>query len=85
MPDPDLLKEACSKPKILKVVKKKNLSRDGLGTVHANVHVGKQHLQKLQTRKMKGLKKTSQEKAVNKKRVVNENIDSNSNKRTRVE
>lgn len=45
-------------PKELKVTKKKNISRDGLGTTHGRIHVGKQNINSIQTRKMKGLKKT---------------------------
>ncbi|KAF2885258.1 hypothetical protein ILUMI_20924 [Ignelater luminosus] len=58
----DLLKQACQKPKALKVIKKKNISTDGLGTVHGQIHVGKQNITGIQTRKMKGLKKTIKEK-----------------------
>ncbi|KAB0802042.1 hypothetical protein PPYR_04228 [Photinus pyralis] len=63
----DLMKQACRKPKILKVAKRKNVSRDGLGTLHGRIHVGKQNITSLQTRKMKGLKKTAEEKRAEKK------------------
>ncbi|GLV31443.1 Novel nucleolar protein 3 [Carabus blaptoides fortunei] len=59
LPSEDLMKQACRKPKQLKIRKTKNISRDGLGTTHGRIHVGKQDLNKLQTRKMKGLRKTS--------------------------
>lgn len=52
----DLMKQACRKPKVLKIHKKKNISRDAFGTTLGRIHVGKQDLNKLQTRKMKGLK-----------------------------
>jgi len=39
--------------------KKKNLDVDEMGDLRGRLHVGKQDLSKLQTRKMKGLKKTS--------------------------
>lgn len=58
LPTEDLMKEACKKPKELKVKTKKNISTDGLGTTHGRIHVGKQEINKLQTRKMKGLKKS---------------------------
>ncbi|CAH0552451.1 unnamed protein product [Brassicogethes aeneus] len=62
LPTEDLIKEACRKPRELKVIKKKNISTDKLGTTHSTIHVGKQEINKLQTRKMKGLKKTPVEK-----------------------
>lgn len=62
LPSEDLLKLATRKPKELKVVKKKNISRDGLGTTHGRIHVGKQQIMKIQTRKMKGLRKTNPKK-----------------------
>ena len=39
------------------VKKVKNISRDAFGTQHGRIHMQKQDLGKLQTRKMKGLKK----------------------------
>ncbi|KAJ8984882.1 hypothetical protein NQ317_002722 [Molorchus minor] len=77
LPDEDLMREACRKPKELKVTKKKNISTDELGTKHGRIHIGKQEINKLQTRKMKGLKKTAAErkaeKAKMKKILVNSN------------
>ncbi|XP_065082910.1 ribosome production factor 2 homolog [Ochlerotatus camptorhynchus] len=58
----DLYKTAMKQPAILKVAKRKNVSRDELGNVHGRVHVGKQDINAIQTRKMKGLKKTPEEK-----------------------
>lgn len=58
----DLFKQAKKKPKELKVKKRKNISTDKLGTTFGRVHIGKQHLNSIQTRKMKGLKKTMAEK-----------------------
>lgn len=69
----DLYKTAMRQPAILKVTKRKNISRDELGNVHGRVHVGKQDINSIQTRKMKGLKKTADEKKENrasKKRKV---------------
>ncbi|XP_049765781.1 ribosome production factor 2 homolog [Schistocerca serialis cubense] len=54
----DLFKLSCKKPKELKVKKVKNISEDAFGTQHGRIHVPKQNIGKLQTRKMKGLKKT---------------------------
>lgn len=55
------MKQACKKPKELKVVTKKNISRDNLGNVQGRIHIGKQNIRKITTRKMKGLKKTAAE------------------------
>ena len=61
--DPELLKQAMKRPKLKKTdvekglgKKKKNLDVDEMGDLRGRVHVGKQDLLKLQTRKMKGLK-----------------------------
>lgn len=63
----DLYKLATKKPAELKVTKKKNISRDGLGNVKARVHIDRQVITKLQTRKMKGLKKTPEERKMQRK------------------
>ncbi|KAJ4468136.1 Brix-domain-containing protein [Lentinula aciculospora] len=62
-PDPELLKHATRRPKLKKTdvekglgKKRKNLDVDEMGDLRGRVHVGKQDLSKLQTRKMKGLK-----------------------------
>lgn len=60
LPTEDLMKQACRKPKELKKIIKKNITVDGLGTKHGRIHVGKQNVAKLQTRKMKGLKKSAE-------------------------
>lgn len=67
----ELWKLSCTRPKALKQVKKKNITRDGLGTTHGRIHMGKQNIHKLQTRKMKGLKKTPQERKA--KRIMKGN------------
>ncbi|KAF9485671.1 Brix-domain-containing protein [Pholiota conissans] len=61
--DPELLKQAMKRPKVKKTdmekglgKKKKNMEVDEMGDLRGRVHVGKQDLGKLQTRKMKGLK-----------------------------
>jgi ribosome production factor 2 len=58
----DLYKLSHRKPAELKVTKKKNVTRDAFGNVNARVHIDKQKVNKLQTRKVKGLKKTPEEK-----------------------
>lgn len=62
LPSEDLMKQACRRPKELKIAKTKNISVDNLGTKHGRIHIGKQEINKIQTRKMKGLKKTPEEK-----------------------
>ncbi|XP_011502631.1 PREDICTED: ribosome production factor 2 homolog [Ceratosolen solmsi marchali] len=64
----DLFKQACKKPKELKVKKKKNISEDNLGKTLGRVHVGTQKLNTIQTRKMKGLRKTLTERKSERKR-----------------
>ncbi|KAM9778515.1 ribosome production factor 2 homolog [Syngnathus typhle] len=53
----DLYKISHKQPKALKPKKKKNISHDVFGTKFGRVHMQKQDLSKLQTRKMKGLRK----------------------------
>ncbi|XP_054617609.1 ribosome production factor 2 homolog [Dunckerocampus dactyliophorus] len=53
----DLYKLAHKQPKALKPKKKKNISHNVFGTKFGRVHMQKQDLSKLQTRKMKGLKR----------------------------
>eukprot|EP00062_Callorhinchus_milii_P009323 gi/632952999/ref/XP_007892156.1/ PREDICTED: LOW QUALITY PROTEIN: ribosome production factor 2 homolog [Callorhinchus milii] len=53
----DLYKKALKQPKALKAKKKKNISQDVFGTTYGRIHMQKQDLSKLQTRKLKGLKK----------------------------
>lgn len=55
-PAPEMEKEALTKPKQLQAKEKKNVTTDFMGDKVAQIHVGKQDLGKLQTRKMKGLK-----------------------------
>uniref|UniRef100_A0A8B9PI48 Ribosome production factor 2 homolog n=1 Tax=Apteryx owenii TaxID=8824 RepID=A0A8B9PI48_APTOW len=60
----DLYKLSLKQPKALKAKKKKNISHDVFGTAYGRIHMQKQDLGKLQTRKMKGLKKRPAEKSV---------------------
>ncbi|XP_063622031.1 ribosome production factor 2 homolog [Cydia splendana] len=57
----DLYKEACRVPREAKTLTKKNISRDAFGSKLGRIHMGKQDINRLQTRKMKGLKKTPEE------------------------
>ncbi|KAJ0183340.1 hypothetical protein K1T71_001316 [Dendrolimus kikuchii] len=58
----DLYKEACRIPREVKPLTKKNISRDAFGSKLGRIHMGRQDINRLQTRKMKGLKKTPEEK-----------------------
>lgn len=58
----DLYKLSRKQPRQLKVIRKKNISRDQLGNTHGRIHVGKQNIGKVQTRKVRALKKTPDEK-----------------------
>ncbi|CAB3226714.1 unnamed protein product [Arctia plantaginis] len=58
----DLYKEACRVPQELRTGTKKNISRDAFGSKLGRIHMGKQDINRLQTRKMKGLRKTPEEK-----------------------
>ncbi|XP_060523854.1 ribosome production factor 2 homolog [Cylas formicarius] len=64
LPSEDLMKEACRQTKQPSKAAKKNISTDELGTTHGRIHLGKQEINNIQTRKMKGLKKSIQEKKV---------------------
>ncbi|CZT24756.1 related to RNA binding protein Rpf2 involved in ribosome biogenesis [Ramularia collo-cygni] len=56
--EPDMLKEAMRKPKNLEAKTKKNVETNPIGDKVGRIHVGKQDLSELQTRKMKGLKRS---------------------------
>ncbi|KAF2147686.1 Brix-domain-containing protein, partial [Myriangium duriaei CBS 260.36] len=56
--DPDMLKEALKKPKGLEAREKKNIETDIIGDKVGRIHVGKQNITQMQTRKMKGLKRS---------------------------
>jgi ribosome production factor 2 len=55
----DLLKRAMRQPSQLKPKKVKNVSKSRLGTTFAKIHMERQNYGRLQTRKMKGLRKES--------------------------
>ncbi|ALC47880.1 CG7993 [Drosophila busckii] len=58
----DLYKLARKQPKQLKVTKKKNISTDILGNTKGRIHLGKQQTGSIQTRRVKALKKSPEEK-----------------------
>jgi len=54
--DDDRFKQSLKQPKELKKKTKKNEEKDGLGTAFGRLHMERQNIEVLQTRKMKGLK-----------------------------
>ncbi|KAL7273770.1 rRNA-binding ribosome biosynthesis protein rpf2 [Rhizina undulata] len=56
-PNEDMMKEASKKAKQLEPKSKKNIETDIIGDKIGRLHTGKQDLSKMQSRKMKGLKK----------------------------
>ncbi|KAF7998246.1 hypothetical protein HCN44_009644 [Aphidius gifuensis] len=79
----DLFKQATRKPKELKVKKKKNISTDNLGSTHGRIHLGVQNINSIQTRKMKGLKKTMAERKEERKRKLPQNNDTDNSKKAK--
>ncbi|KAK4507448.1 hypothetical protein PRZ48_001183 [Zasmidium cellare] len=65
--DPEMWKEAMRRPKNLEPKTKKNVETDPIGDKIGRIHMGKQDLGQLQTRKMKGLKRSRD--------VVDDNFD----------
>lgn len=55
--------------------KKKNISKDTFGTTFGRIHLGEQKINNIQTRKMKGLKKTLSEKKIQKRKIIDDNND----------
>lgn len=60
-PEEAMMKEALKKPKTTEERTKKNISMDVMGDKMGRIHVGKQDMSSLQTRKMKGLKRSRDE------------------------
>ncbi|ORX70264.1 Brix-domain-containing protein [Linderina pennispora] len=71
-PAEDMWKQACKVPKELKQVKVKNISRDGLGDKYGRIHLGKQDINKIQTRKVKALKKKLDDRPAKKQKTAAE-------------
>ncbi|KAK8218222.1 Brix domain-containing protein [Phyllosticta capitalensis] len=59
--DEAIMKEALKRPKQLEPKTKKNIETDMMGDKIGRIHVGKQDLDQMQTRKMKGLKRRRDE------------------------
>jgi ribosome production factor 2 len=61
LPKSEMWSQAVKVPKELKPKKVKNLEKDEMGDTYGRIHLGKQDFNKIQTRKMKGLKKRAGE------------------------
>ncbi|KAG1474213.1 hypothetical protein G6F56_000482 [Rhizopus delemar] len=61
LPKAELWSSAAKIPKELQPKKGKNLEKDEMGDTYGRIHLGKQEFEKIQTRKMKGLKKRTAE------------------------
>lgn len=70
--DDSVMREALKKPKQLTPKTKKNIEIDPMGDKIGKVHVGKQDLSQLQTRKMKGLKRGRDEIGLEDERLLEE-------------
>jgi ribosome production factor 2 len=57
-PDEAVWKEALKKASVGEEKTKKNVSTDNIGDKLGRIHLGKQDMSELQTRKMKGLKRS---------------------------
>ncbi|XP_071455647.1 ribosome production factor 2 homolog [Hetaerina americana] len=66
----DLMKIACRTPQEAKNRPKKNITKNVLGTTLGRVHIKKQRIDKLQTRKLKGLRKTAEERKAERKALI---------------
>ncbi|KAF2480378.1 Brix domain-containing protein [Neohortaea acidophila] len=73
-PDPEMWKASMRKPKSLEAKPKKNVETDIIGDKVGRIHLGKQDLGQLQTRKMKGLKR-SRDVADDEGRVMEDEIE----------
>ncbi|KAF2397568.1 Brix domain-containing protein-like protein [Trichodelitschia bisporula] len=70
--DEAMWKEALKRPKQLEPKTKKNIDMDSMGDKIGKIHVGKQDLSTLQTRKMKGLKRGRNEMDIDGETLVGE-------------
>ncbi|CAG5116098.1 unnamed protein product, partial [Candidula unifasciata] len=74
----DLFKRALKKPVEAKPKKKKNISRDDLGNKLGRIHMKTQDFDKLQARKLKGLKRSAPKKNKENTEAKKQKIDSTS-------
>ncbi len=68
----ELWKQATKVPKELKPKKEKNIEHDAMGDQYGRIHLQKQDLNKMETRKMKGLKLAKKQKMRQEKEGVNQ-------------
>ncbi|KAF2099566.1 Brix-domain-containing protein [Rhizodiscina lignyota] len=79
-----VMKEALKKPRQLEPKTKKNIETDAMGDKVGRIHVGKQNIGNLQTRKMKGLKRSRDEMIDEEMTLIDdESDDGNQSKRAR--
>ncbi|CCD25366.1 rRNA-binding ribosome biosynthesis protein RPF2 NDAI_0F00470 [Naumovozyma dairenensis CBS 421] len=71
-PSADMEREAMKRPKQLELKTVKNVETDLMGDKIGRVHMGKQDLNKLQTRKMKGLKSKFDQLGSNEEEYLND-------------
>jgi ribosome production factor 2 len=71
----DLFKQSMKQPKEIKPRKIKNVSKDPFGSKLGRIHMGRNDMSKLQTRKMKGLKKSAVERQQERRAKVNATTD----------
>ncbi|KAF4522142.1 hypothetical protein B566_EDAN012604 [Ephemera danica] len=64
----DLMKTACRVPQEVRSKPKKNIATNTLGTTHGRIHLGKQKVGTIQTRKVRALRKTISERKQERKR-----------------
>ncbi|KAI9283216.1 Brix domain-containing protein [Sporodiniella umbellata] len=61
LPKADMWSAAAKVPKELSTKKAKNIEKDEMGDTYGRIHLGAQDLNKIQTRKMKGLKRKAED------------------------
>jgi len=79
-PDEAMMKEALKKPRALEARSKKNIETDIIGDKIGRIHTGKQDFSKIQSRKMKGLKRRPTDDADEEMTLVDEGEDGGAKK-----
>ncbi|CAZ86214.1 unnamed protein product [Tuber melanosporum] len=79
-PDEAMMKEALKKPRALEARSKKNIETDIMGDKIGRIHTGGQDFSKMQSRKMKGLKRRPTDEADEEMTLVDEDEDGGAKK-----
>ncbi|RPA94649.1 Brix-domain-containing protein [Choiromyces venosus 120613-1] len=79
-PDEAMMKEALKRPRALEARSKKNIETDIMGDKIGRIHTGKQDFNKMQSRKMKGLKRRPTDDADEEMTLVDEDEDNGAKK-----